>query len=234
MEWLQHWLDQSQFPILSAFLLGLMMAISPCPLATNITAIAYISRDIGNRRRIFLLGLLYTLGRAVSYTALGVIIYYGASAFKVSLFFQKHFDKIIGPLLLLTGILMLAAFNMGGKGTGKWMERIEERLSADKGWGSLLLGILFALAFCPYSGVLYFGMLVPMTLAENNGLVLPAVFAIATGLPVILAAYFLAFTLAGIGKFYDRMKTFESVFRKVVAAVFILAGLYFTYIAYIK
>lgn len=234
MEWLQGWLDQSQFPLLSAFILGLMTAISPCPLATNITAIAYISKDIEKQRNIFLNGLLYTLGRLISYTALGLLIYYGASAFKVSLFFQKHFDKIIGPLLLLTGIVMMGWLNFGASGTAGWMQKMEDRLSGRKGWGSLLMGILFALSFCPYSGVLYFGMLIPLMMSSPDGLILPPVYAVATGLPVIVIAYILAFTIAGIGKFYDRMKIFERWFRKIVAVVFIMAGAYFIYYAFFK
>lgn len=235
MEWLQHWLDQSQFPILSAFILGLMMAISPCPLATNITAIAYISKDIVRKKSIFLNGLVYTLGRIISYTALGLIIYYGASAFKVSLIFQKHIDKIIGPLLLLAGILMLGIIDRLVKGEGRgFFRRLEEKINFSRGWGALWLGVLFALAFCPYSGVLFFGMLIPLMLSSSEGLALPAVFALATGLPVVIVAYLLAYTVAGVGNFYRRMKTFEFWFRKVAAGVFILAGLYFIYYAYFK
>ena len=234
MEWLQAWLDQSQFPVLSAFILGLMTAISPCPLATNITAIAYISKDIDKRRSIFLNGLLYTLGRLISYTALGILIYYGASAFKVSLFFQKHFDKIIGPLLLLAGIAMMGWLNFGTSGSIGWMQRVEERFSSRKGWGSLLMGVLFALSFCPYSGVLYFGMLIPLVMSSPDGLILPPAYAVATGLPVIIIAYLLAYTVAGIGKFYSSMKLFERWFRKTVAIIFILAGIYFIYYAFFK
>ena len=234
MEWLQAWLDQSQFPVLPAFILGLMTAISPCPLATNITAIAYISKDIDKRRSIFLNGLLYTLGRLISYTALGILIYYGASAFKVSLFFQKHFDKIIGPLLLLAGIAMMGWLNFGATGSTGWMQRVEERFSSRKGWGSLLKGVLFALSFCPYSGVLYFGMLIPLVMSSPDGLILPPAYAVATGLPVIIIAYLLAYTVAGIGKFYNSMKLFEWWFRKTVAIIFILAGIYFIYYAFFK
>lgn len=235
MEWLQHWLDQSQFPILSAFILGLMMAISPCPLATNITAVAFISKDIARKKTIFLNGLIYTLGRIISYTALGLIIYYGASAFKVSLFFQKHFDKIIGPLLLLAGILMLGIMDrlISGKGSS-FLGKLEGRISQSRGWGAFWLGILFALAFCPYSGVLFFGMLIPLMLSSGNSLLLPPVFALATGLPVIIVAYLLAFTVAGVGNFYQRVKNFEFWFRKIAAWVFILAGLYFIYYAFFK
>jgi len=92
---------------------------------------------------------------------------------------------------------------------------------------AILLGIVFALAFCPYSGVLYFGMLVPMTVASASGLYLPIIFAIATGIPVIIFAWVLAYTLSGIGNVYNKVKTFEIWFRRIIAVLFILAGIYY-------
>jgi cytochrome c-type biogenesis protein len=226
MELLQQLLDATEIPVLSAFILGLMTAISPCPLATNITAIGYISREIEERRKVFLSGLYYTLGRAVSYTALGVIIYLGASTFEVSRLFQGWGERLLGPLLLIIGVLMLDFIPLRIPGLDSLTTRLGEK-SGRGAWGAFILGMIFALAFCPYSGVLYFMMLIPMTVASADGLYLPAVFAVATGLPVIIAAWLLAFTVSGIGTFYKRLKIFERWFRRVVAVLFILAGLYF-------
>jgi sulfite exporter TauE/SafE len=234
MEFLQGLLESTELPVLMAFLLGVMMAISPCPMATNITAIAYISKDLSSRRRIFLNGLLYTLGRAVSYTAVGLIIFFGASKFKVSYFFQNEGMKFLGPLLLVVGILMLDFVTAKLPSLGNWTGKAGEKIRPGNGWGALLLGILFALAFCPYSGILYFGMLIPMTVSSASGLYLPAVFALATGLPVIVFAWFLAYGVAEVGKFYDRLKIFEKWFRRVAAVVFIAAGLYYTFIYLIR
>jgi cytochrome c-type biogenesis protein len=234
MEFLQGLLESTELPVLMAFLLGVMMAVSPCPMATNITAIAYISKDLSSRRRIFLNGLLYTLGRAVSYTAVGLIIYFGASKFKVSYFFQNEGMKFLGPLLLIVGILMLDFVTDKLPSIGSWTGKAGEKVRPGNGWGALLLGILFALAFCPYSGILYFGMLIPMTVTSASGLYLPAVFALATGLPVIVFAWFLAYGVAEVGKFYDRMKVFEKWFRRVAAVVFIAAGIYYTFIYLVR
>ena len=99
MEVLQHLLDNNNIPFLSAFLLGIMTAISPCPLATNITAIGFISKDLENRKKIFYNGLWYTLGRAVSYTLLGVILYFGASKFQVAKLFQSNGEKFLGTII---------------------------------------------------------------------------------------------------------------------------------------
>ena len=229
MEFIQHLIDQSNFPLLTAFLLGLMTAISPCPLATNITALAYISKSIESRRTVFLNGLYYTLGRVLSYTLVGSIIFFGASKFHVSRAVQANGEKWIGPLLILIGIFMLGIIRLPGT-SGALMQRFADRIKPGNGWGALLLGMIFALAFCPYSGVLYFGMLMPLVLAQPTGLLLLPAFAVATGLPVIILSYILAFSLGGIGKMYNKITVFEFWFRRVISVIFILAGLYFIWI----
>ncbi|MFZ1729112.1 MAG: aromatic aminobenezylarsenical efflux permease ArsG family transporter [Bacteroidota bacterium] len=225
MEVLQQILDSTDLPVLSAFIIGLMTAISPCPLATNITAIGYIGRQLENRRAVFINGLLYTLGRAISYTALGLVIYFGASTFDVSRLFQGWGERLLGPMLIVIGVFMLDIIPIRFSLLDKLTTAAGER-SGSGAWGSLLLGMIFALAFCPYSGVLYFVMLIPMTVASADGLYLPVVFAIATGLPVIIAAWLIAYTVRGVGTFYNRIKAFERWFRRVVAVLFILTGVY--------
>ena len=232
MEYLQHLIDQSTFPLLTAFLLGLMTAISPCPLATNITALAYISKDVENKRTVFLNGLYYTLGRTLSYTILGLIIYLGASKFHVSRAVQSNGERWLGPLLIVIGILMLDIIKLPGT-SGNMMQRFADKVKMGNGWGALFLGMIFALAFCPYSGVLYFGMLMPLVLSQPSGLILLPDFAIATGLPVIILAYLLAFSLGGLGKFYNRIKSFEIWLRRIVGLLFILTGIYFVWIFYL-
>ncbi len=234
MGYLQQLLDQSQWPALTALILGLMTAISPCPLATNITAVAYIGKELSDKRRIFINGLIYTFGRIVSYTLLGLIIYWGASRLDISIFFQKYLNRFLGPLLILIGLMMLDIFRFGSKGGGKWIMRLEEKINVGRSWGAFLLGLLFALAFCPYSGMLYFGMLIPITISSSSGLYLPVIFAIATGLPVIIIAWLLAFTVRGVGNFYQKLKSFEVWFRRIVAVIFILIGIYYIYLIYIK
>ena len=208
------------------------MAISPCPLATNITAIAYIGKEIDDRRKVFYNGLIYTFGRLVSYSVLGIAIYYGASGYRISDIFQGYGERLLGPFLLIVGILMLDVIPWGWLRIGRF--NWQERLAGDSGsyLGMFMLGVVFALAFCPYSGVLFFLMLVPLTI-ESNNLLLPPVFALATGLPVIIAAWLIAFTVSGVGKFYNRIKVFERWFRRIVAALFIVAGLYFIWIFFI-
>lgn len=234
MQFLQDLLDNSSFPVLTAFLLGLMTAFSPCPLATNITAIGFISKDIESKRRTFINGLLYTLGRGISYFGLAVILYFGASKFQVAKLFQTYGERLLGPLLIIIGIIMLDLIRISFPGLSSITGRFENSSKKGSMWSALLLGAVFALAFCPYSGVLYFGMLIPLTIANPAGLVLPLVFALATGLPVIIIAWLLAYSLSGIGNFYNKVKTFEFWFRKVIAAVFILVGIYYMTIYFLK
>jgi cytochrome c biogenesis protein CcdA len=231
MEFLHSILENSQYAILTAFILGLMTAISPCPLATNISAIGFISRDLGNSRRVFLSGLIYTAGRMISYTGLALILYFGASQMDISRIFQGWGEKILGPLLILIGLFMLDVLKIRFPGFSRLTEKIGDKSNGSY-WGSLLLGMVFALAFCPYSGVLYFVMLIPMTIASADGLYLPAVFAIATGLPVILFAWLLAYAVGNVGKLYNQIKTFETWFRRVVAVLFIGVGIYYVIIMF--
>jgi cytochrome c-type biogenesis protein len=234
MEWLQTLLDSSTTPALTAFLLGLLTAVSPCPLATNIAAIGFISRDIESRSRIFLNGLLYTLGRVIAYTALGIVLIVilreGASMFGIQNFIGTYGEIVIGPALLLIGAFMLLgnklklpSFGFNGNG---------ETLARRGGWGALLLGMLFAMAFCPTSGVFYFGMLIPMSATATAGYLLPILFAIATALPVLVVAWILAFSVQHIGSFYGRMRTVQRWLNWIVGGIFIAVGVYYCVIMF--
>jgi sulfite exporter TauE/SafE len=226
MEWLQGILENSQWPVLTAFILGLMTAISPCPLATNITAIAFIGKDITQRKTVLMKGLVYTLGRAITYTVIGLLFFFGLGETGLSGVFQRWGEKLLGPVLIIIGIFMLGLVSIRIPGIGKLTEKMEGQ--ATKGyWGVLLLGIVFALAFCPYSGVLYFVMLIPLTVASAQGLFLPPVFALATGLPVILFAWMIAYAVGSVGTLYNRIKSFEKWFRRIVAVIFIGVGIYY-------
>ena len=214
MDFLQSLLDSSSVPAITAFILGILTAVSPCPLATNITAIGFISKDIENRHRIFINGLLYTFGRIVTYTVLGFILIpilrEGASMFMVQKAVSKYGEMLIAPALIIIGIFMLDIIKLNLPKINIGGESLKKKTKG--GWGAMLLGVLFALAFCPTSGVIY---------------------AIATGLPVILFAWILAYSVAGLGKFYNRIQIFEKWFRKIVAILFIAVGIYYAIVFYL-
>jgi cytochrome c biogenesis protein CcdA len=226
MEFLRSILENSQYSFITAFILGLMTAISPCPLATNISAIGFISRDIENRKRVFISGLVYTLGRAISYTVLGIALFFGASQMKISMLFQGWGEKLLGPVLILIGLFMLDVIKLKFPGFSGLTEKIGEH-SKKSYWSTLLLGMVFAMAFCPYSGVLFFVMLIPITIASVSGLYLPVVFAVGTGLPVIIFAWLLAYAVGNVAHLYNKIKTFELWFRRIMSFVFIAVGIYY-------
>src|SRR5512133_4342181 len=127
MEFLLKILENTQYSALTALILGLMTAISPCPLATNISAIGFISRDIGDARSVFLKGLVYTLGRAVTYVGIALIIFFGASQMDISGWFQRWGEKILGPMLIVIGLFMLDFINLKLPGLGSITETIGEK-----------------------------------------------------------------------------------------------------------
>lgn len=235
MDWLQNLLESSSTPVITAFLLGLLTAISPCPLATNIAAIGYIGKNIENRRNIFLNGLLYTLGRILAYTILGTVLILilkgGSSMFGIQKTIGTWGELALGPLLMVIGLFLLFGnrlnlpqFGFNGQAEGL----------ARKGyWGALLIGMLFALAFCPTSGVFYFGMLIPMAATTTAGYLLPAVFAVATAIPVLAVAWILAFSMQQMGNFYGRLRSLQKWMNLIVGIIFVLIGIYYCWMMYI-
>jgi cytochrome c-type biogenesis protein len=228
MEFIQNLIESHNMPLLTAFLLGILTSISPCPLATNITAIAYISRDIKTVKNTVMHGLFYTLGRGISYTSLAILIYFGFSSFHISQVFQGWGDKLLGPLLIVVGLIMFGVIKIGIKGAPNSFVKAKKWLSKRGYLGSIGLGMLFALAFCPYSGVLYFGILIPLVLQSTEALLLPPLFALGTGLSVIVFAFLIAFSINKIGKVFGVMQKIEIVIRLAVASVFVIVGIYYT------
>lgn len=227
MDWINQLAQNSEMPLLAAFALGLLTAIAPCPLATNITATAYIAKSIESQRKTLLSGVLYTFGRVLTYTLIGGIIYFGASKFEVSKLLQGNGEKFIGFIMVFIGLIMLNVIKLNFGGASSFKENLTEKFK-DKGLlGSFILGAVFALAFCPYSGALFFVMLIPMMLTASAGLGLPIVFAIGTGLPVILFSFVIAFSIHKIGIYFKAISKFENVMRIVAGVVFIVTGLYY-------
>ncbi|PIQ15949.1 MAG: cytochrome C biogenesis protein [Flavobacteriales bacterium CG18_big_fil_WC_8_21_14_2_50_32_9] len=227
MEWLNELAQNRETPLLAAFALGLLTAIAPCPLATNITATAYIAKTITDKKKVLLSGLLYTLGRVFSYTLIGAIIYFGASKFQIAKLFQGNGEKYIGFVLIIIGLIMLDVIKLNFIKGGNLTDKLSDKFKTKGLLGSFLLGALFALAFCPYSGALFFAMLIPMTLSTSAGLALPVVFSFGTGLPVILFAFVIAFSMEKLGMYFKVITKVEKVMRFVAGVVFILTGLYY-------
>lgn len=227
MAFINFLIDSYNIPFLTAFLLGILTSISPCPLATNITAIVYVSKEIKTAKHTLINGIFYTLGRGVSYAVLAVLIYFGLSSFQISNIFQRWGEKFLGPILIIVSLVMFGIIKINVSAKNEKMEKIKEWL-ANKGYaGTFFLGMLFALAFCPHSGVLFFGALIPLVLKSPSGLFLPPIFALGTGLPVIVFSFLIAFSLQKVGIIFKAMQKIEKIMRYSAAIIFLGVGIYY-------
>jgi len=228
MHYFDALLASGTFPIITAFLLGIFVSVHPCPLMLNITAIGYIANDIENKKAVLTTGLLYTTGRIFTYTLLTFIICLGADALNSSKLFLQYGEKLIGPFLIIIGILMLDFIPWGFSFTEKFKSFFSEKIK-NKRYGAFLLGCVFSLVFCPHTAVLYFGILLPLTMTVGGGFLLPVSFGIGTGLPVVLVALILTYSLANISSFFSNLKIIEKWIRVITAIIFIFVGAFFIF-----
>jgi len=211
---------------LSALWFGILTSISPCPLATNITAISFVGRRMASPRGILLSGLLYTLGRALVYTAIGALLVMSLlSAPTVSLTLQTWMNKLLGPILILVGMVMLGLLRISFRGRGM-SERLQQRVERWGLLGALGLGAVFALSFCPVSATLFFGSLLPLAVRHGSGVLLPFIYGIGTAIPVVAFAIVLAFGARWLGKAFERVTLMERWMRAATGLVFVGVGIY--------
>ena len=212
----------------SALWLGLLTSISPCPLATNIAAVSFVGQRVGQPWKVLAAGGLYALGRALVYAALCLVLVYGmARAPLVSHYLQKYMNQLMGPLLVLVGMVLLGLISLPGTGVsvGDRVQKQVERLGT---WGALLLGVLFALAFCPVSAAIYFGSLIPIAFRSGAPLPVALLYGLGTALPVLVFAFVLAFGARSLARIFDLTGVVDRWARRVTGGVFLALGIYFT------
>lgn len=215
----------------TALWLGILTSISPCPLASNIAAISFVGRSVGSPRRVLLAGVLYSLGRALTYVLVGVLVVSSLLSLPaVSFFLQKRMNQVLGPLLIVIGIGVLGALGWLRVPLPSWSigDALKQRTARAGSIGACFLGALFALSFCPVSAGLFFGALIPLSVNAHSRVLLPAVYGIGTGLPVLAFAVLLVLGVQGIGRTFSVMTKIERAARPITGAVFVLAGLYLT------
>jgi cytochrome c biogenesis protein CcdA len=213
----------------SALWLGVLTSVSPCPLATNVAAVSFIGQRVDRPRLVLGGGLLYSLGRMVAYVALGALIVAGFLAVpSASQFLQRHMNRVLGPVLIVAGIVLLGLLRFGLPGLGRTGERAQKRLAAAGLWGAAPLGLLFALSFCPVSAALFFGSLVPLALRLESPALLPMVYGAGTALPVLVFAFLLALGARFVGVALNRLSQVERWARRVTGLVFVAVGIYMT------
>lgn len=222
-------MNESISAIAAAAWLGLLCTISPCPMATNIAAISFLGRKVGSVGAVLSAGFLYTLGRVLTYAFLGILLVNGFTAApELSNGLQKYMDLLMGPLLILVAMVLLGLINLKPSSGSKLGEFLRTKTEGMGICGAFFLGILFALSFCPTSAALFFGSLVPLAIKLESGILLPAIFGVATGLPVLLFAFLLAFSANKVGKVYNHLAKFEVWAQRITGAVFLIVGIVLT------
>jgi cytochrome c-type biogenesis protein len=218
----------------SAFWFGILTSISPCPLATNITAMSFVGRRVGSPSRVLLAGVLYTLGRSLAYMTAGALLVWSLlSAPRVSLVLQRTMNKALGPILIVVGILLLGILPLRVPSSGL-AQRMGARIAQWGPLGALLLGVLFALTFCPVSAALFFGSLLPLAIEQHSPLLLPALYGIGTGVPVLGFAIAIALGARSLGRAFGRLTRIERWVRWLTGAVFIGVGIYLTLLHFFR
>lgn len=213
---------------MAALYLGVLTSISPCPLATNIAAISYIGRNVEDSRAVIHAGLLYTLGRCLLY--LGLAVFLAATAMSipaVSMFLQQYMHLVLGPIFLLLG-MFLVGFISVSIGGATMSEGMQKRVDAMGVWGALLLGVLFAVSFCPTSAAWFFFSLIPLAITVDSSVALPTVYGVGTALPVLVFATLIALSAQSVGKAFGVVSKIEWWARRVTGVIFVLAGIFFS------
>lgn len=219
--------------IFSALWLGILTAISPCPLATNIAAISFISKNIECPYKTVFAGLLYVLGRILTYVVLGFIVVGGLLAIpSIATFLQQTITIFIGPILIIIGLLLLNVIKLNFS-FGINHEKFQKFAETSNFLGAFLLGVIFALSFCPVSAALFFGSLISIAVEHHSKLMIPAMYGIGTGLPVVIFAVVIAFSMHKLGEIYNNVVKFETWFRKITGWIFLMAGVYFIFVHYV-
>jgi cytochrome c-type biogenesis protein len=213
----------------AAFWFGILTSISPCPLATNIAAISFIGRKVAHPAYVILTGLLYTLGRTLTYVLLAIILVKGLSSMPlVSHWLQKYMNRLLGPVLILVAMVLLDLISFGSAG-GRLAEWSQKRAGNFGLAGAFLIGVLFALTFCPVSAALFFGSLIPLSVKHSSGVLLPGIYGAGTALPVLIFAFLLAISADLVARVFNKMTQFEFWARRITGGVFLGVGIYFTF-----
>ena len=211
----------------SALWLGILTSISPCPLATNVAAISFLAKKVTHPFFVLLSGIAYTLGRMAAYAILGFILINSILSIPaVAQFLQKYMVRALGPILIITGLILLDVIKINLSGLSLSREHHNKLVEAGVP-GAFLLGAVFALAFCPVSAALFFGSLIPLAISHKFGVSLAFVYGIGTGLPVLAFAVAISAGVASLSRWFHKLARLEYYMRMTTGVIFVLAGVYY-------
>jgi len=193
--------QQADIPLLAAFILGILVAINPCQLAINMSALTYLIRQAHYRHPLRII-MLYTLGKTISYTALGwvmmCLIGGGRNIDGIRNMLSKA-EIVVPYILIALGFFMIyRAVRPHHHHNGDNCHHSGQMIHRNGPLGAIILGVTLAFAFCPESAVFYFGLMLPLSITSSAGAMIPLIFALAASIPLILMALIIKKTLSEI------------------------------------
>jgi len=214
----------------TALVLGLLMILDPCTLFTSVAAIGYIDREMQNRRRVLVTGLMFILGKLITYFLLSVPFLMGAQTEGIQHFLHEWSEPLLCAFMLICGITLLFSghhHHEHDHGMSKWLQTVDDKSS----WlWAFMLGIFFAIAFCPHRLIYFFTMIdITITMAPHWQWLMPVLFGLGTGLPIIILAWIICYSAITTEVLKSKMHRFEHWLRYVCAVLFIGYGLYLVF-----
>jgi sulfite exporter TauE/SafE len=217
--------DWVQLPLFSVLLFGLVGAFSPCQLTTNLSAIAYVSRRIGEGQP-WRQALAYTMGKVLVYMLTGgAVIFLGFQLQQVAIPVVVVARKAIGPLMILIGLGLVGLVRLRGPVGSRLASWLQSRLPQGGVGGAFSLGVVFSFTFCPTLFWLFFGLTIPMAVINSGGWVLPGLFALGTVLPLLAFSGLLTYGSDLSTKLVERLKGSQRMISRIAGVVFVLAGI---------
>ena len=215
--------------LLTVLLLGFLMILDPCTLFTSIAAIGYIDRELQNKRRVLTTGTMFVLGKLLTYVLLSIPFIMGAQTAHLHHFIEHWGEPLLAVFMLLCGVFLLFSGHLHhdhDHGVNKWLQTVDEKSS----WlWAFMLGIFFAIAFCPHRLVYFFTMIDMAVTGGHSAVVtwlMPVVFGLGTGLPIMILAWIISYSAVSVQTLTEKIKGFEHWFRYACAVIFIGYGLY--------
>lgn len=197
-------------------------------MATNITAISFLARRATSLRNVQLSCVCYIVGQATAFVLLAMVLVGSLLTVPVvSHLLQKYMFRLLGPILLLCAVFLLELWVVQ-LGDGRLKSWAQGRAKSGGFWAAALLGIVFAMSFCPTTAALFFGSLLPLAVSHESSFLLPLCYAVGVALPVVVFSALVAFAATLVSQAFAKVGQAEYWARRITGGVFLVVGLYFT------
>lgn len=235
-------------PFVAVVVMALLVAINPCPLATEVSSLLFLTGRQTSRRQGWWIATLYALGRALLYFSLGLLSAWLLRTSIQTLQLQEQIlyglEHWLGPLIIILGVLLWLFGRHDHHGHHNHQDEepthqgeehdLEQRQPLERqgawSWRALWLGFSSALFFCPATGLIYFGMLVPMTAQAGGvvGLLYLGLFALLTASVAYPVYGLIRMGLSRLARFAGGMQRWRKWLNMGVSLLFVVMGVVIT------